>query len=83
MRLLESLELCFLKDSENYEVDEDTPVDLTNIDISFLEQFFNHQGVDLLIQLRDTHAHNDDIYFKITLIEQKFFLLEPSDILDA
>jgi len=73
------LEYCIVKNCEDLDenADDGSPA---NIDFSFLEQFCNHNGVDIVMELKSAINPSLELFNRACIFEHRYFpyLLEFS-----
>lgn len=75
---IDILETCFHFDPTSFlEDDELLTIDNSlNLNLPKLEHFFNCDGENILLTVKDHFSHNVDLLSRISTIEQRYFMLD-------
>lgn len=75
------IEMCLIRDVDLHDFEAEF-VDPQNVDFVFLNQFLDHNGIDILIDIKEKYSNNRIIYDLISRFEQKFFNLDSNEGLE-
>jgi len=81
MPLINALEITFVRRYVSRDDLESEEIDYQNVNVPCLENFFSNDGIEVLISIKEKVKNvNTDLYYLISRIEQKYFLIETSEV---
>ena len=69
-----------VKDINQYELYDHQQTDLQNIELSYLDQFFQYEGVEIYEDLKLKYCNMKELNQPLMFFSNKFFDLDPKEI---